>query len=307
MRLFEKRHAPSDTLNEQLPTVASLARALSSVTCAPGDGVMDCGAHHGIWPYLRLLGLAKSMSGMSAEFIEALREVGAAWAKETVGSQVRAVLVSACVDHTALAHVLHAMRGLPRQPEVTVLDRCPTPLVLARWYAQREEWAIRTVCADVLQHDAVAAYDLLLTSSFLGYFSPDQRTALFAAWARMLRPGGFLVFSNRLRPGPEDQRVSYSVEQAAALAAQVALLAPGLPPEAALPASLARELAHRFARAMSSYPVNGEESLRRLAAQAGLVWHEVRHKRSAVACQGLSGPTLSDGAPYVLVTLRKPG
>ena len=292
-------------VDEPLAMSAAFARALSQTTCAQEDEPFSCCQYHGFWQYLRLMGLGKTMSGMSTEFVQAIRGVANSWADRSSLPSPK-VLISGCADYSALAHVVHALRGSTVLPEVTALDRCQTPLVLARWYAQRVDWTVRVVCGDILAHRPPAAYDLILTSSFLGYFSPDARRELFAAYAGMLRPGGVLLFANRLRPEPENRGIEFAPEQVTAFADQVARLAPQLPADAALSAQEARELACRYAAKIFSYPVNSEDTLRRLAQGAGLAWAGSRSRRSAAVRSGVSGPTLADGSPYCMVMLERP-
>jgi SAM-dependent methyltransferase len=288
---------------EPLAESAPFARQLALAACAQDEHGDGCAPYHGFWQYLRLMGLGKTMSGMSAAFVHGIREVAQARAGD--GHAAR-VLISGCADYSAFAHVAYACRDLQPRPSVTALDLCQTPLLLTRWYARRAGWAVDTVCSDVLHYRTERHYDLILTSSFLGYFSPAERPKLFADYANLLAPGGVLLFTNRLRAEPEDRPVGFSAEQADAFAERVAALSGRLPPEEQLPADLARRMARAYAARFVTYPVNGEATIRSLARGAGLEWWRGDSGRTEAAQRGVTGPTLADGAAYLFVMLRKP-
>lgn len=290
--------------DEPLALSAAFTRELASALCRGGALGAGCEAYHGLWPYLRLMGIGKTMSGLSSDFLAALDAARAAWA--VAPSTPRAVLISGCADYSALAHVVHAFRDAQTRPEVTALDLCETPLVLSRWYARRIGWSLKTACNDVLTHTAHKAYDMVLTSSFLGYFNPAQRRTLFKAYEAMLRPGGVLVLTNRIRTGPEDQLTGFSEEQVQAFAERAATLSASLPSTARLDARKVPALARAYARHLSSYPFNGEASLREAASAAGLLWDAGGVRTTQAKQPGLKGPTMTDGSDYLFVQLRKP-
>lgn len=290
--------------DEPLALSAAFTRELASALCRCDASGAGCEAYHGLWPYLRLMGIGKTMSGLSSDFLAALGTARAAWAGAP--STPRAVLISGCADYSALAHVVHAFRDAPTRPDVTALDLCETPLVLSRWYARRKGWSVKTACSDVLAHGVREAYDMVLTSSFLGYFNPPQRRTLFQAYEAMLRPGGVLVLTNRIRTGPEDQLTGFSEDQVQAFAERAATLSASLPSTARRDAEEVSASARAYARNLKSYPVNGEASLRGSARAAGLLWDAGGVRATQARQPGLTGPTMSDGSDYLFVQLRKP-
>ena len=289
-----------DAPEEPLSRSAPLARELASACCAP-----ECAAYHGLWQYLRLAGMGKTMSGLSRHYIDATRQCAAQW-DAAVTSAPRRVLISGCADYSALAHVLHACADQRYQPHVTALDLCETPLLMSRWYARRHGAEIDTVQANMLEFRDTDGFDLILTSSFLGYFSPAQRPRLFVNYADNLRPGGMMIFANRLREQVEDTRVSFSAQQASVFADRVAQLAERLPAHARPEAKELHAMALDYARFMTSWPVNNADSLRALADAAGLEWLQGQVIRPPALQRQLSGPTVGDGAEYIFVRLRKP-
>lgn len=283
---------------EPLDESAPLARELAGVTCR------GCGDYHGFWPYMRLMGMGKTLSGQSLLYRRALREE--AWRHPRNGQQpVVSVLVSGCADYSALAHVVAAFQGAPAVADITVLDRCDTPLLLSRWYATREKVDIRTLNLDILDHTESGAYDLILTSSFFGYFDERSRPLLFARYRDLLRPGGRLIFANRLRDGHPGQAWGFTAEQIDAFAALARHRAASLPPSAALDPDEAAAMARRYAHDFRSYPLPSIEALLQLAEGAGFRPVRLLEVRAESNAAGLSGPTLADGSRYVFAVLER--
>lgn len=296
------------TFEEPLALSAPLARAWAARHCAraPGGG---CDHYHGFWQHLRLMGLGATLGGHPQRYLRALSELARRWAGTGGDMAARRVLVSGTADYSMLAHVAAAFHaGAGAMPQLHVLDLCPTPLLLNEWYARRTGLVVETVCADLLAHEAPQGYDLVVTSSLLGYFSPAQRPALFTRLAALLRPGGCLMFSNRLRPGLPAQPLAQTETALQRLADAVAARAPGLPPQAALDTGTALDAARAYAGHRRPYPLDGADTLRALAQGAGLQWLQCEAVGGdAAAAPGTpGGPTLADGSPYVFVTLGRP-
>lgn len=294
-------HQPESGIHEPLEYSASFALEMAHLGCQPMGHPHACQPYHGFWQYLRLWGMGKTLSGFSMAFLQALR----AEMSRHPTAPAR-VLISGCADYSAFAHVWHASAHQAHRPDVTALDVCPTPLALTRWYARHIGASVHTVCANVLDHQPGPCYDLMLTSSFLGYFSPAERLTLFRNYADMLRPGGAFVFTTRLRPGNEHQPVGFTARQADAMVAQVAHALPQLPAHLALDPAQARTLARQYTELLRSYPVNGPHTLERLADAAGLRVERCVQRQGQATSPGATGPTVGS-ADYLFVTLRKPG
>src|SRR5262245_36311726 len=104
--------APQEPLELSAPLARRLAPQLCHKDPASGE---SCAWQHGLWQYLRILGMNHSPRAHAAFLLEAL----AATARPGMR-----VLVSGAADYSMLAHVLAATRAA----EVTVLDVCETPL-----------------------------------------------------------------------------------------------------------------------------------------------------------------------------------
>jgi hypothetical protein len=293
---------------EPLAESASWAREVAGRCCNDDHdfpATPACRAYHGFWQTLRLMGLGKTLSGMPERYLAELASFLDEW---NLGGHDRAprILISGCADYSALAHVLFACRAAGVEARIVALDLCATPLELNRWYAERCGTRVETIRANILDYRDAQRFDLILTSSFLSYFSPADRPRLFATYAGLLAARGILVFANRIRSEPEDTAVGFSDGQAAQFAERAAELSSQLPPQAALPADEARRAAAAYARQFRSYPLNSANTVRTLADSAGLAWVAGDTTPTRARHRGVSGPTVSDGSSYLFVRLRGP-
>lgn len=304
--MFNDPPSPGGAPEEPLTELAPLARRWAATCCMATEGGGSCEPYHALWPYLRLMGLGKTLSGQGAQF---LREMGD-WARGRAAPdrlERPQVLVSGSADASMLAHVLHAARGAALAVDVTVVDRCETPLRLSQWYAERVGFAGLTVaCSDVLDFSPTRRFDLVVTSSFLGYFAPAERVRLFQAYAGLMAPGARLVFANRLRAGPTDRAVGFSPAQADAFVRQVRLSAAAMPVACGPDPDALAALAQRYCALFHSYPLNDASGVAALAASAGLRVLRIDGLHHTAAQAAVSGPTTSDASPYVFVVLQRP-
>lgn len=291
-------------LDEPLAQSVPLARQLAAQHC------LDCGAYHGFWQHMRLMGLGKTLSGQSAHFLRAIAAFR--------GTEPLRVLISGCADYSALAHVLAGL-GLSQvqsasSPEIVVLDRCETPLQLSRWYAERASVSIDTVCTDIRAYQPSAGFDLIITSSFLGYFEPEQRPALFAHYAALLSERGRLVFANRLRPLPEHQAVGFDARETQRFLDAARTASSTLFVDFALTDPELEAAVHGYTACFKSYPVASVASLTAAMTEGGLQMHEcltidpaLPARTMQVTDEKLSGPTLAVESPYVFVQAGRIG
>jgi hypothetical protein len=194
--------APDASLAE----VSRLAREMAEAVCwrDPGTGE-SCAWYHGLWPDLRAVGLGSSVS-YHADFL--------AQAFARVRKSKPRVLVSGAADHAILAHVFAACDANAIDCEVTVIDRCETPLRVNVWYAARAGRSIATCRTDVFEHASTVPYDVVVAHAFLGYFQPERRRALFRHWRSMLAPSGAIVIVNRVRGGDPSEPVAFGQRDA---------------------------------------------------------------------------------------------
>jgi SAM-dependent methyltransferase len=193
-----------EPLEESAPIAHRLAREHCREDATTGE---SCAWYHGFWQYMRVMKLGKISGGQTGFLVEALR------AAARSGEFAR-VLVSGSADYSMPAHVLCAYRAEAAALELEIVDRCETPIALTRWYTERVGAPVAGHASDILDFENARPYDVVLTNSFLGYFDLTSRARLFDRWARLLRPGGKLIFTNRIRPGVGYEPVGFTAAQA---------------------------------------------------------------------------------------------
>lgn len=181
-----------------LRPAAEAVGALADAHCAPG-----CHAYHAAWPLLRLYGVLPAVARDHAALLAALREQAEAGAAR--------LLVTGAADFGILAYVIAAYAEVGRRAEVTVVDRCETPLVLNRRYGAEHGWEVTTATDDVRTF-AGRDFDLVVAHNFLNFFAAAERVDVVDGWRRALRPGGAaLVFAN-LKPAAPAHAPRFGVD-----------------------------------------------------------------------------------------------
>jgi len=281
---------------EPLELSAPLARRLAQQLCRvdPATGE-DCSWCHGIWQYLRLMGLAAAPEHHIDFYRRAFQSIA-------VGSAAPRVLVSGAADYSMLAHVLELFRERGIEPEVTVVDACDTPLHLNRWYAERESAAIECSRCNILDYAPAAPFDAICTHSFLVQFSPEDRVRLLRKWHQLLRPGGAAITVTRVRAGADAARVGFSAEQAQAFRATVLQQAEAM--RASLqadPAGLAHE-AEKYMGGQRPWPVRSREEVQQLFEGSGFRVDELSDApRTAVPGPRPDGPAVAGSGERVQI------
>jgi SAM-dependent methyltransferase len=287
-------------VTEPLQISAPLARQRAPTLCHT-DPVsrQNCSWNHGLWQYLRLLGLLTTPVHHAVFLREAFGHVAA-------GADSPRVLISGTADYSMLAHVLAIFGERNIVPAVTVVDRCETPLFLNRWYADRLSHSITTHCTDILEYQAKHGFDIVCSHSFLGQFDPPGRAQLAAKWQSLLRPGGLAVTINRVRPAWTMTTVGFSDEQADAFADEVLRKAQSMRTHIDIePQQLADE-ARIYAARQSAYPVKSQQEIRELFEHAGFhVERLVCKPVSGHASTAVSGPTTPGNAEYACIAARR--
>ncbi len=282
-------------IDPALVASAHVARGFALAHC-PRALHGDCTWYHSVWQYFRALDVMKTAGGSSAFFGDALRSLASQ-------GGIRSVLISGAADDAMSLLAIGAFRDVGKPLDLTAVDRCETPLALARWSAERTKASISTRHADILRFESGEAFDVVMTNSFLGSFDPAGRRLLFARWALLLRPGGKLLITNRLRPGEGHAQFGFTPEQARTFCEVVRRGAEAGREKLGLDPDLVDSWARLYTERYRSYPVRTVDEILDLLHTAGFSPDRVntamaagRSGRDAVA-----GPSAAERAEYVRV------
>jgi SAM-dependent methyltransferase len=251
--------APDEPLIESAPLAWREAPARCFRDAESGT---SCRAYHQVWQYLRLLGFISAVRTNGNFFIQQFATLA------TRGRHPR-VLVSATADYSMLAHVASAYTAARQQVRVTVADRCGTSLFLNRWYAERHGLPLETVQGDLLTLESAEAFDVVCTHSVLGRFESQARAQLVARWHTVLRPGGVVLTTQRIRPGDTAIRSRYSDAEAHALAASVAAAARASAVPLGVEAAALEDAVFAYARQKGGYVIGSTRSITDLFEETG--------------------------------------
>ncbi len=192
-------------LTDRLLRSARLLYNVAPMSCTDGFVGDNCVWYHRVWQYLRLFDMVSSPTWHAPFYQQALRKALSAQDRPRV-------LITGAADYTTLAFVLDAAHELGREVEVHVLDKCQTPLLACRWYADQCTAAgqtgalVRTHQVDLTNKWALRRepdlrdFDVIVADAFLTRFPPERAVQVLHSWRDLLRPGGQVVTTIRLHP-----------------------------------------------------------------------------------------------------------
>ena len=145
-----------------------------------------CRSYHSIQPYLRIADAVFDVDEQEL-FQTALVNVA-----ET--GSARKWLVAGSAGTGLCAALRRALQDAGvTAPQVTIADRCETPLVSCQRFARAERFKIETWQVDLLQLESANRFDAVIVHDLLPFFDEDERKLLFTNLGRCLRPGGYLI------------------------------------------------------------------------------------------------------------------
>ena len=286
----------AEPLLQSAPLAWSRAPQLCFKNPATGE---SCAWIHGFWQYLRLLGLASTPSLHSQFFMDAL-------ASRAFQGDSPKVLISGAADYAMLDVVHRAQQARDIRTEITVVDRCETPLMLNHWFAERSGIAITTQHRDILDYTDTRAFDAVCTHSFLSELTPTVWPQVLGKWRQLLRPGGVVITINRLRADAGSEARGFTPEQGAAFRNAVMDRARSLVGTVnADPLELAAATEAYVARRRTHAP-RSREQLAELFEKAGFEVETLLHGPIATgATSDVSGPTTPGSADYARLVARR--
>ena len=259
------------------------------------DVCEDCAWYHGFWPLIRALGFGTVPEDHAEFYCEGAREAVRA-------GSINRVLVCGAADASMPLLMHRIFQSLGSSPEITVLDRCKTPLTLCRAAFGGEAISLKTLHSAVLDAQVTRPFDLIVTHSFLGYFSEGERQALLARWARWLRPRGRVLTVNRVRH-TSAQFVGFSEAEAISFVERIVAGVNAKPRVTELSEADLHRLARDYAKRFRIRPLTSIEDVVDQCRAAGLTAEIVPLGR--VSRPGPSGPTAPGSADYFGFSLRR--
>jgi hypothetical protein len=282
---------------ESAPLAWRMAPQLCHRDAVTGE---DCSWYHGLWQFLRLMGLAGSASDRG-DFYQ--RAIQASVARMVAPR----ILISGAADYAMLAQVIAACHDLSIKPAVTVVDVCETPLHLNRWYGDRASFPVNTSRSNLLDYSPPRLFDLICTDSILGRFPPGQWGTLARKWKALLNPGGAILTASRLRQGAGHERIGFTTDQAQAF--RDAVLRGARERHASLgidPQLLARG-AEIYAERQSTYAVRSTDQFQALFEDAGFAIEELSvNQRMTDNSASIKAPTVPRRGEFLQVVARHP-
>lgn len=175
-------------LEEPIEESADLICDVSHKLCANGVMDSDCNWYHSSWQYLRLLNLVSTPSWHDIFYIEQLQK---ALKKENN------ILISGLADYSMLAYVIDAIRKKHVKANIYVLDTCKTPLYACNWFAEKNNYPIKTINESILDYKNDNFFDIICTDSFLTRFTKQDAKKVIKSWNKLLKEDGTIITTIR--------------------------------------------------------------------------------------------------------------
>lgn len=164
---------------EDFPRLARMAYDLAQVHCA------GCRDYHLMWPWLRTFGANGGGPEMAWE-----EQLGAL-APLAAGKAVVRWLVAGSADAGQLALIAAVIARIPpSRHEITIIDRCETPLALCRDHAASVGLEVETINGDLWTLARPGAFDVVLMHHLLLFFPVEEHLPFVQHLASFLAPQG---------------------------------------------------------------------------------------------------------------------
>ena len=209
------------TCGEDLVQSAARVSELAPIHCA------GCSDYH-IRTSAQRAVIFKGISHDRPWLIELIREF---LARAIDSASTINIVIPGSADTGILATCAHAAAVLGRQTldrcRFTVIDRCPTPLLLCQEFAARLGLVLCTCEGDLLPLSTKFDADLIVVHSLFRFFEHADQVVLLNRFGGWLRPDGQIIVSNSLRSGSEADKAAELHKRRAADLAIRGMLASG--------------------------------------------------------------------------------
>lgn len=169
---------------EPLAALARFAWENAPRLCDPAHA---CAGYHRLWSMIRLLELDGAPPAGAGFFRHELERLPGA----------PRILISGAADSGLVALVAAGLGTRMDTATLVVADRCATPLEQNRRFAAARGLRVELRQGDVRALDC-APVDAVVAHTFLPFFAAAVQAEVVQTWARLLKPGGRLLMSNRL-------------------------------------------------------------------------------------------------------------
>lgn len=288
-------NAPDEPLKLSVPIAWQLAHEHCNRNASTGE---SCLWNHGLWQLLRLLGLAGSASNRGEFYRSAIRDC-------TRGNPAPRILISGTTDYAMLAQVIAAFAGSGSTPKITVIDICDTPLLLNQWYADRLSCSLLTVRTDILEYEPADRFDLVCSDSFISRFPHAQWPQLASRWHDLLRPGGTLLTSSKVRPDSGPEPLVFSAEEVVVF--RNAVLEKSLQHgfQSMIGVEDIAVAAEQYAKHQSNHPLQSAGQLKTLLESADMAVDSL-NVNDQKSTHGIRAPTVNSSGKYLYVIAHRP-
>jgi hypothetical protein len=113
------------------------------------------------------------------------------------------ILIPGSADTGILATAAHAAaalgKGVLDRCRFTVIDRCPTPLILCGEFGEQYRLNVKTVDSDLFANTLDFIADIILVHSVFRFIARANQAAFLNRLGNWLKENGRLIISNRLR------------------------------------------------------------------------------------------------------------
>lgn len=154
----------------------------------------SCADYHAVRPFLYASGLRTSFDTYAEMFWAPVQQ----W---TTPAREPRVLISGAADFLVPAIVTRALEAIGRDPLVTIIDRCRTPLVMCEDAGQQLSMRWETSQDDIGKHRPSTPHDFIVSDRLLGFVEPTHRSAVIEAWKDQLDDGGRVMTTVSIYPG----------------------------------------------------------------------------------------------------------
>ena len=191
---FHSNLADPATCGEDLPYNLRRMAELAAIHCR------GCADYH-IWTAAaRMTGRLRSTTADRAGFTALIGRQ----ARERAGSGAIDVVIAGAADTGILASAAHAAtiagQNIIARCRFTVLDLCPTPLLLCKEFARDHGLVVGTETADITESGGSTMADIIVMHGVLRFIARRRHADALRRLAGQLKPGGRIVVSNRIRP-----------------------------------------------------------------------------------------------------------